>query len=112
MLQIRAITPDVLSINMYAIQEQHYQVSSLNKKFSIPSSQFQVFGNQTCFRTGASGVLIHKGINVSNRSLCSRETVAEALLSDGFLIPKMDCLKMLNIKYEGECFMHHPSGNA
>lgn len=32
---------------------------------------------------------------------CSRETVAEALLSDGFLIPKMDCLKMLNIKYEG-----------
>ncbi|XP_063279121.1 ribosomal biogenesis protein LAS1L [Prinia subflava] len=29
-----------------------------------------------------------------------RETVAEALLSDGFLIPKMDCLKMLNIKYE------------
>lgn len=31
----------------------------------------------------------------------SRETVAEALLCDGFLIPKMDCLKMLNIKYEG-----------
>uniref|UniRef100_A0A8C3EIA2 LAS1 like ribosome biosis factor n=1 Tax=Corvus moneduloides TaxID=1196302 RepID=A0A8C3EIA2_CORMO len=30
----------------------------------------------------------------------NRETVAEALLSDGFLIPKMDCLKMLNIKYE------------
>ncbi|XP_009865839.1 PREDICTED: ribosomal biogenesis protein LAS1L [Apaloderma vittatum] len=30
----------------------------------------------------------------------NRETVAEALLSDGFLIPKMDCLKMLNISYE------------
>ncbi|XP_065545815.1 ribosomal biogenesis protein LAS1L isoform X2 [Lathamus discolor] len=30
----------------------------------------------------------------------NRETVAEALLSDGFLIPKIDCLKMLNIKYE------------
>nr|XP_021404124.1 ribosomal biogenesis protein LAS1L isoform X2 [Lonchura striata domestica] len=30
----------------------------------------------------------------------NRATVAEALLSDGFLIPKMDCLKMLNIKYE------------
>ncbi|XP_037263889.1 ribosomal biogenesis protein LAS1L [Falco rusticolus] len=30
----------------------------------------------------------------------NREAVAEALLSDGFLIPKMDCLKMLNIKYE------------
>ncbi|XP_062358702.1 ribosomal biogenesis protein LAS1L [Cinclus cinclus] len=30
----------------------------------------------------------------------NRETVAEALLSDGFLIPKVDCLKMLNIKYE------------
>ncbi|XP_057285628.1 ribosomal biogenesis protein LAS1L isoform X1 [Pezoporus wallicus] len=30
----------------------------------------------------------------------NRETVAEALISDGFLIPKMDCLKMLNIKYE------------
>ncbi|XP_005526306.1 PREDICTED: ribosomal biogenesis protein LAS1L [Pseudopodoces humilis] len=30
----------------------------------------------------------------------NRETVAEALLSDGFLIPSMDCLKMLNIKYE------------
>ncbi|XP_033920103.1 ribosomal biogenesis protein LAS1L [Melopsittacus undulatus] len=30
----------------------------------------------------------------------NRETVAEALLRDGFLIPKMDCLKMLNIKYE------------
>ncbi|XP_061862755.1 ribosomal biogenesis protein LAS1L isoform X2 [Colius striatus] len=30
----------------------------------------------------------------------NRETVAQALLSDGFLIPKMDCLKMLNIKYE------------
>jgi len=26
----------------------------------------------------------------------NRETVAEALLSDGFLIPKMDCLKMLS----------------
>lgn len=32
---------------------------------------------------------------------CSRETVAEVLLSDGFLIPTVDCLKMLNIKYEG-----------
>ncbi|KAJ7407563.1 LAS1 like, ribosome biogenesis factor [Willisornis vidua] len=31
----------------------------------------------------------------------NRESVAEALLSDGFLIPKMDCLKMLNIKHEG-----------
>ncbi|KAF2984995.1 hypothetical protein EK904_013502 [Melospiza melodia maxima] len=30
----------------------------------------------------------------------NRAAVAEALLSDGFLIPKMDCLKMLNIKYE------------
>ncbi|KAJ7411889.1 LAS1 like, ribosome biogenesis factor [Pitangus sulphuratus] len=30
----------------------------------------------------------------------NRESVAEALLSDGFLIPKMDCLKVLNIKYE------------
>ncbi|XP_017693805.1 PREDICTED: ribosomal biogenesis protein LAS1L [Lepidothrix coronata] len=30
----------------------------------------------------------------------NRESVAEALLSDGFLIPKMDCLKLLNIKYE------------
>ncbi|XP_065499767.1 ribosomal biogenesis protein LAS1L [Caloenas nicobarica] len=30
----------------------------------------------------------------------NREAVAEALLSDGFLIPKMECLKMLNIKYE------------
>ncbi|XP_069723844.1 ribosomal biogenesis protein LAS1L [Phaenicophaeus curvirostris] len=30
----------------------------------------------------------------------NREAVAEALLSDGFLIPKTDCLKMLNIKYE------------
>ncbi|XP_005045882.2 PREDICTED: ribosomal biogenesis protein LAS1L [Ficedula albicollis] len=30
----------------------------------------------------------------------NREAVAEALLSDGFIIPKMDCLKMLNIKYE------------
>uniref|UniRef100_A0A803Y4I6 LAS1 like ribosome biogenesis factor n=1 Tax=Meleagris gallopavo TaxID=9103 RepID=A0A803Y4I6_MELGA len=30
----------------------------------------------------------------------NRETVAEVLLSDGFLIPTMDCLKMLNIKYE------------
>lgn len=38
---------------------------------------------------------------------CSRETVAEVLLSDGFLIPTMDCLKMLNIKYEGECFGNH-----
>ncbi|XP_031449810.1 ribosomal biogenesis protein LAS1L isoform X3 [Phasianus colchicus] len=32
----------------------------------------------------------------------NRETVAEVLLSDGFLIPTMDCLKMLNIKYEGK----------
>ncbi|XP_062440811.1 ribosomal biogenesis protein LAS1L isoform X2 [Rhea pennata] len=30
----------------------------------------------------------------------NRETVAEALLSDGFLIPTVECLKMLNIKYE------------
>ncbi|XP_066861140.1 ribosomal biogenesis protein LAS1L [Anser cygnoides] len=30
----------------------------------------------------------------------NRETVAEVLLSDGFLIPTVDCLKMLNIKYE------------
>ncbi|KAM4878444.1 ribosomal biogenesis protein LAS1L isoform 1-T1 [Sylvia borin] len=30
----------------------------------------------------------------------NREAVAEVLLSDGFLVPKMDCLKMLNIKYE------------
>ncbi|KAM6354171.1 ribosomal biogenesis protein LAS1L [Alca torda] len=30
----------------------------------------------------------------------NREAVAEALVSDGFLIPKMDCLKMLNIQYE------------
>lgn len=59
-LQIREITSDVLSIKMYTIQEQHYQVSCLNKNFSIPSSQFLVFGSQTCFRTGASGVLIHK----------------------------------------------------
>ncbi|XP_048815129.1 ribosomal biogenesis protein LAS1L isoform X2 [Lagopus muta] len=32
----------------------------------------------------------------------NRETVAEVLLSDGFLIPTADCLKMLNIKYEGK----------
>lgn len=101
MLQIRAVTPYVLNINIYAIQEQHYQIFCSNKKFSIPSSQFQIFGYQPCFRTGASGVLIGKGISSSNKSLCSRETVAEALLSNGFLIPKMDCLKMLNIKYEG-----------
>ncbi|XP_067160288.1 ribosomal biogenesis protein LAS1L [Apteryx mantelli] len=30
----------------------------------------------------------------------NRETVAEVLLSDGFLIPTVECLKMLNIKYE------------
>lgn len=94
-------------MDICAIQEQHYSCS--NKKFFIPSSQFQEFGSQTCFRAGASGVLIHKGVSGSNKSLFSREAVAEALLSDGFLIPKMDCLKMLNIKHEGECFMHHPS---
>uniref|UniRef100_A0A8C4V3R2 LAS1 like ribosome biogenesis factor n=1 Tax=Falco tinnunculus TaxID=100819 RepID=A0A8C4V3R2_FALTI len=37
----------------------------------------------------------------------NREAVAEALLSDGFLIPKMDCLKMLNIKYEGKKRQQH-----
>ncbi|XP_015715573.1 ribosomal biogenesis protein LAS1L isoform X1 [Coturnix japonica] len=30
----------------------------------------------------------------------NRETVAEVLLGDGFLTPTMDCLNMLNIKYE------------
>lgn len=109
MLQIGAVTPDALNINICAIQEQHYQISCSDKKFFIPSSLFQGFGSQTCFRAAASGVLIHKGVSGSNKSLLSREAVAEALLCDGFLIPKMDCLKMLNIKYEGEYFMHHPS---
>lgn len=42
MLQIRAIAPGILNINMYALQERHYQPSCSNKKVSIPSSQFQV----------------------------------------------------------------------
>ncbi|KAK2530307.1 Las1l [Columba guinea] len=44
-----------------------------------------------------------KDLVQENRYICDkelREAVAEALLSDGFLIPKMECLKMLNIKYE------------
>ncbi|XP_054244599.1 ribosomal biogenesis protein LAS1L [Indicator indicator] len=37
----------------------------------------------------------------------NRETVAEVLLYDGFLIPKMECLEMLNIKHEANKDMWH-----
>lgn len=76
---------------IFILRSIYFSAGSLHRKRS----------SQTCFRAVAGGVLIRKGVSGINDSDCSRETVAEALLSDGFLIPKMDCLKMLNIKYEG-----------
>ncbi|RMC20322.1 hypothetical protein DUI87_01171 [Hirundo rustica rustica] len=76
-------------------------ISYKNEQFRVMQTMPSVSKSQESWSDSSSEVdRILAQIKVLMQE--NKETVAEALLSDGFLIPKMDCLKLLNMKCEAD----------